>query len=328
MDKNVTYPPLISVILPVYNTEMFINECIQSILNQTFSNFELIILNDGSTDNTESSILEFQDNRIIYVKNEKNLKLIQTLNLGLSLAKGKYIARIDADDIALPKRFEKQIEFLEKNSEYGIVGSFAETFGIEHKKLTFVQEDEDIRYAFLTHNPFVHSSVMIRNQILTENKLGFDLNQLHVEDYALWIKILNFSKGKILPEILIKYRIHESQISVVHNNIQEINTKKIQKKYLISLLPEVKDVDLVFDIFHNRKTTIPSVILFLKILKSIELENTNVLNQKLTKSLIKNAKNKIIRAEKITFKELLNLFKYRNEFTFKQKLVFLTKLYR
>ena len=87
-------------------------------------------------------------------------------------------------------------------------------------------------------------------------------------------------------------------------------------------------MDLVFDIFHNQKTTIPNIILFLKFIKSIELENTNALNQKLTKTLIKNAKNKIISAEKITFKELLKLFKYRNEFTFKQKLVFLTKLYR
>ena len=320
--------PLISVVLPVYNAELYITDTINSILNQTYTNFELIIINDGSNDNSEACILQFQDQRIKYFKNEKNLKLIQTLNLGLGLAKGKYIARIDADDIALPQRFEKQIDFLEKNSEYGIVGSFAETFGSENKKLTFVQEDVDIRYAFLTHNPFVHSSVMIRNQILTENKLSFDLTQLHVEDYALWIEILNFSKGKILPEILIKYRIHENQISVVHNNTQVINTQKIQKKYLLSLLPEVKEVDLVFDIFHNQKTTIPSVILFLKFIKSIELENTNALNQKLTKTLIKNAKNKIISAEKITFKELLNLFKYRNEFTLKQKLVFLTKLYR
>jgi glycosyltransferase involved in cell wall biosynthesis len=320
--------PLISVVLPVYNAELYITDTINSILNQTYTNFELIIINDGSNDNSEACILQFQDQRIKYFKNEKNLKLIQTLNLGLNLAKGKYIARIDADDIALPKRFEKQIDFLEKNSEYGIVGSFAETFGSEYKKLTFVQEDVDIRYAFLTHNPFVHSSVIIRNQILTENKLGFDLTQLHVEDYALWIKLLKFSKGKILPEILIKYRIHENQISLIHNNTQVINTEKIQKKYLLSLLPEVKEIDLVFDIFHNRKTTIPSVILFLKFMKANELVNTNALNQKLTKTLIKNAKNKIISAEKITFKELLNLFKYRNEFTLKQKLVFLTKLYR
>jgi hypothetical protein len=246
----------------------------------------------------------------------------------LSLAKGKYIARIDADDISLPNRFEKQVDFLENNIEYGIVGSFAETFGGEKKKINFVEEDLDIRYAFLTHNPFVHSSVMIRNQILTKNKLNFDLNQLHVEDYDLWIKILKYSKGKILPYILIKYRIHASQISVVYNNIQEINTKKIQKEYLTSLLPGFKEMDLLFDIFHNQKRTISDVILFLSNIKSTSLENINTLDQKLTKTLIKKAKNKIIDAKKIKCKELLILFKFRNEFTFRQKLVFLTKLYR
>lgn len=318
--------PLISVVLPVYNAEQYVKDTIKSILIQSYQNFELIIINDGSTDNSEEYIVQFKDTRIKYIKNEKNLKLIQTLNLGLSVAKGKYIARIDADDIALPNRFEKQIDFLENNLEYGIVGSFAETFGSKKEKLTFVQEDLEIRFALLTHNPFVHSSVMIRNQILIKNKLSFDLNQLHVEDYDLWIKILKYSKGKILPNILIKYRIHESQISVVHNNIQEINTKKIQKNYLTSLLPEFKEVDLLFDIFHNQKRTISDVILFLSKIKSISLENINTLNKKLTKTLIKKAKNKIIDAKKITRKELLILFKYRNEFTIKQKIVLLTKL--
>jgi glycosyltransferase involved in cell wall biosynthesis len=318
--------PLISVVLPVYNAEQYVKDTIKSILIQSYQNFELIIINDGSTDNSEEYIVQFKDTRIKYIKNEKNLKLIQTLNLGLSVAKGKYIARIDADDIALPNRFEKQIDFLENNLEYGIVGSFAETFGSKKEKLTFVQEDLEIRFALLTHNPFVHSSVMIRNQILIKNKLSFDLNQLHVEDYDLWIKILKYSKGKILPNILIKYRIHESQISVVHNNIQEINTKKIQKDYLTSLLPEFKEVDLLFDIFHNQKRTISDVILFLSNIKSISLENINTLNKKLTKTLIKKAKNKIIDAKKITRKELLILFKYRNEFTIKQKIVLLTKL--
>ncbi len=318
--------PLISVVLPVYNAEQYVKDTIKSILVQSYQNFELIIINDGSTDNSEEYIVQFKDTRIKYIKNEKNLKLIQTLNLGLRLAKGKYIARIDADDIALPNRFEKQIDFLENNLEYGIVGSFAETFGSKKEKLTFVQEDLEIRFALLTHNPFVHSSVMIRNQILIKNKLSFDLNQLHVEDYDLWIKILKYSKGKILPDSLIKYRIHESQISVVHNNIQEINTKKIQKKYLTSLLPEFKDVDLLFDIFHNQKRTISDVILFLSNIKSINLENINSFNKKLTKTLIKKAKNKIIDAKKITHKELLILFKYRNEFTIKQKIVLLTKL--
>jgi glycosyltransferase involved in cell wall biosynthesis len=320
--------PLVSILLPVYNGAEHINDTIQSILEQSYTNFEFIIINDGSTDNTEQIIKSYSDLRIIYIKNQKNLKLISSLNKGIKLAKGKYIARIDADDIALPNRFEKQIKFLENNIEYGIVGSFAETFGIEKKKLTFVQEDLDIRCAFLTHNPFVHSSVMIRSQILTENQLNFDSNQLHVEDYALWLKILNYSKGKILPEILIKYRIHKNQISIVHNRTQEINTKKIQKDYLKSLMPEFKDGDLLFTIFHNEKTTVSDVVLFLATINKINIKNTSQLKKKIIEILIKNAKNKILEINKITLNSIIKLYKYRNEFTFKQKLVFLTKLFR
>ena len=107
--------PLVSVILPVYNAELYIRESIQSILDQSFFEYELIILNDASTDNSENIILEFQDERIVYIKNDRNLKLIETLNKGLKIAKGKYIARIDADDICFSDRFQKQISFLNNN---------------------------------------------------------------------------------------------------------------------------------------------------------------------------------------------------------------------
>src|SRR5690606_13489679 len=119
---------LISVVLPAYNAELYIKEAIDSVLAQTFTNFELIILNDGSTDKTEEIILSYQDSRIVYVKNEHNLGLIGTLNKGMALAKGKYIARMDADDICFPERFEKQVAFLEKNKEYIICGTSAYRF--------------------------------------------------------------------------------------------------------------------------------------------------------------------------------------------------------
>ena len=103
---------LISVILPAYNAEQYIKESIDSILTQSLRDFELIIINDGSLDKTEDLILSYSDNRIIYIKNEKNLGLIKTLNKGVSYAKGSYIVRMDADDVCMPNRFEKQVEFL------------------------------------------------------------------------------------------------------------------------------------------------------------------------------------------------------------------------
>ena len=116
--------PVISVILPVYNAERFLREAIDSVLKQTFVDFEFIILNDGSTDKTEDIILSYKDPRIRYVKNEKNLKLIKTLNKGVDMARGKYIARMDADDISLPERFEKEVAYLEAHPDVAVVSCY------------------------------------------------------------------------------------------------------------------------------------------------------------------------------------------------------------
>ena len=113
---------LISIILPAYNAEKYLKEAIDSILAQTYTNFELIVINDGSTDKTEEIILSYQDSRIRYIKNEKNLKLIRTLNKGIGLAKGKYIARMDADDISLPHRLKEEVEFMEAHPNIGEIG--------------------------------------------------------------------------------------------------------------------------------------------------------------------------------------------------------------
>ena len=119
----------VTVLMPVYNGEMYLREAIDSILHQTFTDFEFLIINDGSTDNSETIILSYDDSRIRYEKNDSNLKLIATLNKGIELAKGKYIVRMDADDISIPDRIEKQVAFLEKNPDVGICGSWFTAFG-------------------------------------------------------------------------------------------------------------------------------------------------------------------------------------------------------
>ena len=125
---------LVSVIMPVYNGAMYLNEAITSILRQTYSNFEFIIINDGSTDLSEEIILSFSDSRIVYVKNPENYRLIKTLNLGFSMAKGRYIARMDADDISHPDRLLKQVDFLDHNIEYGLVGTGVNLLNSEKKQ--------------------------------------------------------------------------------------------------------------------------------------------------------------------------------------------------
>lgn len=318
--------PLISVILPVYNAEEYISEAIQSILNQSYSSFEIIVINDGSTDRTEDVVKSLNDNRIRYHKNEKNLKLISTLNLGLQLAKGKYIARLDADDLVLPNRFETQIHFLESHPDYGIVGTYAEEFGTSQSILEYVTEDEDIRYAFLTHNPFIHSSVMIRKSILTDFNLYFNPKWLHVEDYGLWISLLAHAKGKNIPEVLVKYRVHESQISFKFREIQQTNGRLLQVEYLQSLIPNNRFLDIILKLLNNEKNSDYELMLFLNEVNLNGFQK-NRLEYKILSVALKKAKNQFLDSFQGGFKYVLVLFSIFHYFTLKQKIVLLTRIF-
>ena len=316
--------PKVSVILPVFNAELYVKDSIQSILNQTFFDFELIVINDGSTDRSEEIILEFKDNRIKYFKNNTNLKLIETLNLGLNLANGKYIARIDADDIAFSNRFEKQVEFLERNTEYGLIGSFAQSIGVENKIMKYVEDDEEIRFALVTHNPFIHSSVMFRSAILLEKNLKYCKEQIHVEDYHLWISFLKFTKGKILSDILIQYRIHDNQISNRFNIIQKSNSLKIQRKYLNeNLSPNDNRLISYFLDDNNSFSYLEAFDFGLAIVKKKEI--LNQFEIKFYKSCLHKIKNQLYDNESFSVGFLLKLIFSCNIFTFKQKCYFCLK---
>ncbi len=209
--------PLISVILPVFNAESYISESVSSILSQTFNDFELIIINDGSTDNSESIILSFNDERIKYYRNDKNRGLIYTLNRGLKLSKGKYIARMDADDICNPNRFEEQISFLQNHIDIGVVGSEAIIFQGEYKdcpknKCGYFHKpktDKEIKAKLFVDNPIIHPTVLIRKEIL-EKTNGYNSNFYQVEDLALWIELSKNTKFYNIPNPLINYRITPS----------------------------------------------------------------------------------------------------------------------
>ena len=318
--------PVISVILPVYNAEEYIFDSLQSILNQSFGSFEVIVINDGSTDNSESIILQFKDIRIRYIKNEVNLKLIATLNLGLDLARGKYIARLDADDIAFPNRFEKQVAFLEKNSDYGIVGSYAKEFGKSTEVIKYVLDDESLRFALITHNPFVHSAIMFRYSIVKQYNLQFDKNCIHVEDYDLWIKILTYTKGQNIPEILVNYRVHDLQISFQYRDLQIQNTRILQTKYLDNIMYNYNNWNgLIVNLLNMKKNNISDLIKFLKYVSFI-VDYQDDLQIRVVKQAVKIAKNQLLDSDfslQLNMSDLLIILKF---FTFKQKLTFLKKL--
>lgn len=221
LDKKIQ-SPLISVILPVYNAEKYIKESIDSILNQTYNNFELIIINDGSRDNSAEIIKLYSDQRIRYYE-QQNQGLAKTLNTALSYAKGKYIARQDNDDISLPDRFEKQINFLEHNPEIAILGSWAEIIdenglktGRFHHHPTSSLE---LRFGLVFDNPFVHSSIMARKDVIEETGMYY-LENDYFEDHNLWSRISYYHQVNNLNEDLLLYREVNTGISKSTNTYQ------------------------------------------------------------------------------------------------------------
>lgn len=220
-----------SVILPVYNAGLYLAESITSILNQTFSDFELLILNDGSTDNSLSIIQSFDDNRIKLIHSEANRGLVYQLNLGIELAKGKYIIRMDADDVCMPNRFRRQVDFMDKNEHIGICGSWIKTFGkIEGGDWKMRIHNDDIRFTLLFGSPFAHFGVIIRREILLKNSLFYNAESFPIEDYELWSRLLKVARGANIPEFLTQYRTHECQVSEVMNSSQNEKSRALRSQ--------------------------------------------------------------------------------------------------
>lgn len=204
--------PLISVLLPVYNAEKYLGNAIESVLNQSFTNFEFLLINDGSTDGSKQIIRSYSDPRIRFIDNTENRGLIQVLNQGLNLAKGKYIARMDADDICNLERFQKQIDFLEKNPDHGVCGTHIkviDTGEIIKRPLS----DAELRWWIFKGSPLAHPSVLMRRDILIDHQLQYHIEAYLVEDFDLWWRMSFNCKMANLDEVLLDYRVHSEQES-------------------------------------------------------------------------------------------------------------------
>jgi len=228
----------ISVLLPVYNGANYIEACINSILSQSFSDFELLIIDDCSTDGTLEIINNFNDSRIRVIRKQNRSGYVDSLNLALGMAKGKYIARIDADDICLPGRFQKQIDFLESNPDVGLLGGQI-ILVPDNKLFTYPTDDFQIKTELLWKNVFAHSAVMFRKDIIEKNNLSYDNSKMPSEDYQLWVQFSKYSKVANLPNPIIEYRIHDNQISSERSKEQHQHYLSIKTDYRAYVLSKI-----------------------------------------------------------------------------------------
>lgn len=231
--------PLVSVILPVYNCEMYVRQSVESILNQSYANFELLIIDDASTDETVTIIKSYCDDRIQLVEKPNNSGYINSLNYGLKIAKGKYIARMDGDDVSLPERFAKQIAFLETNEDVILCGSWFRILGSDNI-VKLPECHNAIKLHFLRGNCIAHPSVMIKKKSLDELEFVYDESREPAEDYDLWVRLALKAKLHNLQEVLLDYRIHKNQISTKRSVQRRQNVIEI-KQGLFSVL----DLDLL-----------------------------------------------------------------------------------
>ncbi|MES2308291.1 MAG: glycosyltransferase family 2 protein [Verrucomicrobiota bacterium] len=242
--------PLLTVILPVYNAELYLKECLESLKAQSFRDFEVLIFDDASTDRSHGILMAFDDPRFHVERSRQNQGYAVYLNQGIEKARGRYIARMDADDICYLDRFQKQIDFLEKNPHAGICGTAYEVFGdadtkVFQKPLT----NEAIRWMCLFDNPFQHPTVMIRRSLLVDHSLRYNEDLMPTEDYELWSRLLQVTEGANLPEPLLRYRFHSGQESSakrarqlqIHQKVSEQNIKNFFLKTESS--PEKRTVD-------------------------------------------------------------------------------------
>lgn len=228
--------PKISVLMPVYNAEKFLKEAIDSILNQTFKDFEFLIINDASTDRSKEIILSYKDPRIRYFENNKNLGVARTLNRGLRLAKGEYIARMDADDISFPDRFKKQVEFMEKNPQVAICGTWLQLINNKANDIWRCPSDhETIKSLSLFYSSIYHPTVLICSKTLKKNNLSYNPSFIHAEDYELWARIMEKAKAANLKEVLLFHRIHSNEVGNIYKQMQVKNANRVRLYQLSKL---------------------------------------------------------------------------------------------
>lgn len=273
--------PIVSVILSVYNGEEHLTQCIESVLSQTFTDFEFIIIDDASTDNTPGILNSFseQDSRIKLIRNKKNKRQTISATIACQNAQGKYIARIDADDVALHHRLERQVQFLENNPDFGLVGSWSDRIdkkGDVFDKWIVKTNPLYLKWIFLFQTNFAHASIMMKNAVA--KKVGY-YQSPEAEDFDLWSRIGTTSKIGCIPEVLQQRRVWDGQLNlkvptetlncvyqIIKKNIELLLGKEVPLSYVKNIhtvitrgnsITEINDIagtkTLIIELFQKFK---------------------------------------------------------------------------
>ena len=252
------FPVCITVVMATYNTDIpMLREAVESILNQTFRDFEFLIIDDGSENGSDEYLKSIADERVKIIRNPQNMGVTKSLNVGLKAARGKYIARMDADDIALPERFEKEFAYMESHPDAVVCGAKAITLTggkkippMEGNSRPEDMEDYRVRLLFINPGPR-HPTAMIRHETLLAHQILYDERLVHAQDYGLWEALSHYGTIYTLPEALLYRRMHEKQVSAARRSIQIQCDKMTQKKILSALLGDVTDAEVDFHYFHS-----------------------------------------------------------------------------
>lgn len=230
--------PTISVVLSVYNGARFIRDAARSVLRQTFPDFEFILIDDGSTDDTSRILDELNDNRIVRIKNETNIGLVRSLNRGLETAKGRYIARADADDISDLTRFETQVRYLEAHPKVGVLGTAVRQTDVHGHELSVLRPPEDhaaILWELVFGLPFIHPSVMMRRDTLVSVG-GYDPAFIHIEDTELWSRLAAKTRFANIPDVLTEKRVHGDSIGSRYAKVQYRSGIVVRKRFFREII--------------------------------------------------------------------------------------------
>jgi glycosyltransferase involved in cell wall biosynthesis len=284
----------VSIIMSVYNSSNYIDKAISSILNQTYNNFEFIIIDDKSTDDSLLKIKKWKDKRIVIIENENNIGLTASLNIGIKKSKGEYILRMDSDDFSLKNRISIQVNFMENNKSIDIAGSYFKYFGdiswyYYFKTIKCPIDPHEISAKLLFGTPFLHSSIIIRKSVIPDNINFYNEKYKIAQDYELFTR-LNFKcKLQGIPKVLVKYRISDNQSLNNFKLIRQHNCKLIQSNYLKELFERdltMHESNVHTIIYKNYNISNPEFKEILNWLKFILLESKY--NNKFNYSIVKN----------------------------------------